>query len=73
MNATWEHAESPCSVEEQGNEVEDNALSIQSIAFGKLLIKRCHIILKNGKASCFKKDGIMCFNRSNLKSNSQAC
>lgn len=64
-----------CGVEEHGNEIEDNALSIQGTAFEKLLIKRCHIILKNIKASYAysKKDGMICFNKSHLKSNSQTC
>lgn len=38
----------------------------------KKLNKRCNIILNNMKAIYAMKDGILCFNKSNVKTNSQS-
>lgn len=41
-------------------------------AFWNLFIKWFSVILKNGKASCTMRDGVLCCKKSNLKSNSSS-
>lgn len=71
MNVTWKQVElSYVVLKNKEMEIEDNASSIQGTTFEKLSIKGNHIILKNGKANYARQDGIMCFNKQNLKSSS---
>lgn len=65
----WEQVELSCAQLNKRTNIDDNAF-VSGQYFLKSLIKRWNSILKNGKVSYTMRDGILCFSKPDLKSNS---
>lgn len=60
-----------CDVKKERIKLHNSTLFLSADNIFKKSLSK--VILKNGKATYAMKDNIICFNKSNLKSNSQSC